>query len=129
MTGKLGLRVLERIQLRRSWISIRLAVSAQDQAAGNHVMQRLFLRRETRHDVADESRNHVRYNFSKVSSRCAPKTYATSFHVRHYEAQGLLPYRSLPLRAFHPRVIEPGDRQADRSEQENHSHDQPESGI
>src|SRR5690348_7476027 len=86
--------------------------SLQDHAASDHVMQRLFLLCEARHDVSDEGGHHVRHNLAEVPSCCAPKGHTTAVHVGHHEAQSLLPNRRLPFRTLHQRVIESSEWQA-----------------
>src|SRR5437867_1621558 len=101
----------------------------QHHAARDHVMQRLLSLREARHDVADEHGNHVRYDLAEVPPRCARKADALPNHIGNDQAQRFLPHSSLPLRAFHQSMVEPGHDQAHGRGKKNKTDDQEKPGI
>src|SRR2546425_1037040 len=101
----------------------------QHHTARDHVMQRLLPLRDARHDVADEHGNHVRYDLAEVPPRCARKAVALPTHISDDQAQRFLPHGSLPLRAFHQSMVEPGHDQAHDSGKKNKTDDQEKPSI
>src|SRR5580704_829549 len=105
-----------------SWLSgVCSTVSAQDQAAADHVVQRLLFFGETGHEVADGERDPVGDDFAEVAGGGAAEADALSSQIGHDQPQDPFAQGRLPFRAFHPSVIQPSDDQADGRKEEDDS--------
>src|ERR1700675_1869116 len=84
---------------------------ADDQRAGKNIVQRLFLLRESRHDVTDEE-DDTGNNFREEPASSATETDAVPVKIRDFQPQRLLAERRLPGGAFQKRVVEPVENRA-----------------
>jgi hypothetical protein len=78
--------------------------SAQDQAAGEHVVQRLLSFREAGKDV-NEREDRTENHFWEIASRRSREGDALAIQVRDVELQDSFARRGLPRRTLKQRVI------------------------
>src|SRR4051812_48386713 len=87
--------------------------SAQDEAACDHVVQRLPFLGESCHGVTDAERNKAGDDFGKMTARGAHEGDALARYVCNDQAKNLLTGGTLPFRAFQECEIEPRAKEAE----------------
>src|SRR5580700_4817380 len=82
---------------------------SEDQAACDHVVQRLLLFRESRHDVADTEWNHSSDDLGEKSSAGARERDWPTLRIGNDKPQRHFAERPLMWGTLHPCVVDPGD--------------------